>query len=331
MLQAISDIGVERLKDIFALEKSLGGISVVISTYTKERFRYLSDCIRSLKRQTLPPREIILVLDPYEELVRFYKSQVPADIRLVVSEKPGLSYARNVGVKNARGGIVAFIDDDAIADEKWLENMIRNYEDPYVLSVGGLVKPLWEKRSPKWFPEELNWIVGCSYKGLPESRTSIRNHLGCNMSFRKFAFEKAGVFRTDIGRAGNKLSANEDTEFCIRVAEKFSDYKILYDPTSFVCHRVPNSRANLKYVARRSFSEGISKATISKNKSNPTKMLAVECNYFKNLLSRAIPKRLIHCYKPENFSQFLALILSTSLVLLGYLAGKIMKTASNSQ
>lgn len=301
---------------------ALTKVSVVVCTYSEERFDYVVGCIGSLKKQTLQPFEIILVLDKDKALIDFYEGRMPTDVKIVVSNGFGLSNARNAGVKNAEGDIVAFIDDDAIADEKWLENLVKNYEDPLVLGVGGLIKPLWESKRPSWFPEELDWIVGCSYKGLPENKAIIRNPIGCNMSFRKGVFEKAGYFSTDIGRVGSKLAAHEDTEFSIRMTEKIPGHKILYEPAAVVRHRVPKSRANLKYIARRSFAEGVSKATFSHQKPNPTSVLHVEKDYLRHLLSTGIPSRLIRGYKPENISQTLTLLLSTSLVLFGYFLGR---------
>jgi glycosyltransferase involved in cell wall biosynthesis len=305
---------------------ALTRVSVVVCTYSEERLDHVLACIKSLKKQTLQPIKIILALDKDKALLDFYESHMPADVKIVVSSGFGLSNARNAGVKNAEGDIVAFIDDDAIADEKWLENLVKNYEDPLVLGVGGLIKPLWESKRPCWFPEELFWIVGCSYRGLPENKAIIRNPIGCNMSFRKSVFEKAGYFSADIGRVGSKLAAHEDTEFSIRMTEKIPGHKILYDPEAVVHHRVPKSRANLKYVARRSFAEGVSKAIFSCRKSNPTRILHVEKDYLTHLLLIVIPRRLIRGYKPENISQTLALLLSTWLVLMGYLVGKISES-----
>jgi len=75
---------------------------VVISTYSKDRLRYLLDCIASLKKQSLKPDEIILVLDPYPDLVEFYESRLLEDVRVVTSQKRGLSNARNAGVRSAK-------------------------------------------------------------------------------------------------------------------------------------------------------------------------------------------------------------------------------------
>lgn len=145
-------------------------VSVVISTYTADRLEDVRQCINSLRQQTLKPKEIILVLDPDERLIRFFKSRLPPDIRIIVSDVYGLSGARNKGVESASGEIVAFVDDDATAEEHWLKNLTRNFADPSVMGSGGFVKPQWLSSRPKWFPTELYWLIGCSYKGGPQER-----------------------------------------------------------------------------------------------------------------------------------------------------------------
>jgi GT2 family glycosyltransferase len=295
--------------------------SVVISTYSKERLSYLLDCIESLKKQSLKPDEIVLVLDPYPNLVEFYKSKLSGDVRVVVSRKPGLSNARNAGVRSARGDIVSFIDDDAVADEYWLENLAKNFEDSNVIGAGGFVKPLWEDGYPRWFPEELNWIVGCSYKGLPEHKASVRNPIGCNMSFRKSVFEQVGYFRSDIGRFGKKLLASEETELSMRALSTIPNSKIIYDPSAIVHHKINKRRGNLKYVWVRSFYEGLSKAIIS-HETIPSTKLSTEMNYFKYLLSVAIPLKCKKIYRFEELSKLLTLLLSLTAVGTGFVAGK---------
>jgi len=293
----------------------------VISTYSKDRLEYLLDCVDSLKKQTLKPAEIILVLDPNSELIEFYRMRLP-DIKIAVSQEQGLSNARNVGVKNAKEEIIAFIDDDAVADKDWLKNLTKNYEDPKTMGVGGQIRPLWNK-SPKWFPSELNWVLGCTYKGLPENRASIRNPIGCNMSFRKKAFERAGYFRCDIGRFGKKLLSGEEMEFSVRVLEKIPDSKIIYEPSAIVYHKVDAKKANLKYLCKRSFYEGISKALIADARKNGSTILSTENQYIKHLLKTAIPSRLKRIYKLQSLLQILVLIFSSLIVFLGFLTGKI--------
>jgi len=293
-------------------------VSVVVSTYSKNRLSYLLDCIASLRKQSFKPVEVILVLDPVPDLVEFYESRLSDDVKIVVSDKCGLSNARNAGVKNARGEIIAFVDDDAVADVNWLENLIKNYEDPMVVGVGGLIKPLWESGSPAWFPEELNWVVGCSYKGLPEHRACVRNPIGCNMSFRKSVFEKVGYFRSDVGRFGKKLLAGEEPELSKRISEKMLGSKIVYEPSAVVFHRVSRDRLGFRYLFERSFYEGVSKALISGSKQVSSKVLSTEDEYLKYLLKVAIPSRLRRIYLIANLCQLIVLLFSVFAVFSGF-------------
>jgi glycosyltransferase involved in cell wall biosynthesis len=300
----------------------LNKISVIVCTYTKKMMGQVSDCIGSLKKQTLQPYEIILVLDPDKELIRFYKSAINDDVKILASDKYGLSNARNTGIRNSEGEIVAFIDDDARADEKWLEKLARNYDDPDVAGVGGFSKPMWQQQSPMWFPEELYWIIGCSYAGLPKHKAYVRNPLGCNMSFRKRVFEEVGYFKADIGRVGKKLLSDEETEFSIRVLEQIRNSKIVYDPQALVYHNVNRSRVRFKYIWNRSFHEGVGKAIIQ-HRLKSLDPLSTENSYIKYLLGVAVPSRIRKIYDFQQLSQLLTLSFSTFAVFTGFLVGSL--------
>lgn len=293
------------------------GVSVIVSTYSKDRLNYLLECVESIEKQSLRSDDIILVLDE-DSLAGFYESKLPTNVKIVISGKRGLSNARNAGAKSAKGEILAFIDDDAVADRNWLENLVRNYEDPNVVGVGGLIKPLWANGAPMWFPEELNWVVGCSYKGLPEHRASVRNPIGCNMSFRKSVFDEVGYFRSDVGRFGKKLLAGEESEFSVKILGKVSGSKIVYEPSAVVYHRVDRNRVTLKYLCRRSFYEGVSKALLANSKQFSSRVLSTEDEYLKYLLTVAIPFRLRRIYKFESVGQLLALVFSMFSVFAGF-------------
>jgi len=299
-------------------------VSVVISTYTIERLNDVLRCISSLKRQTLSPFEIILVLDPSEALLRGYTARVPTDIKVTSSTKVGLSHARNVGIMTAEGEIVAFVDDDAVADEKWLEHMVKLYDDPHVMGVGGSAMANWEVGQPQWFPEELNWIVGCSYKGLPTRRSTVRNPLGCNMSFRKKVFKKVGYFRDDIGRFGTTLLSKEETELSIRVLKGIPDAKIIYEPQAIVYHKVSGKRATFKYIWIRSFYEGVSNGLIGQEMKY-SQVASVESSYLKYLIGVAIPGRLARIYRLKAAAQLLVLALSMSAVFAGFFSSKLKR------
>ena len=262
-----------------------------------------------------------MVLDNKKD-IDFYESLIPKGVRVILNKGAGLSNARNTGAKAASEGIVAFIDDDAYADENWLRNLIVNYDDSNVLCVGGLIKPIWETGRPPWFPEELDWVVGCSYKGLPETRSIIRNPIGCNMSFVRDVFEKVGYFREGIGRLRDKPLACEEAELSIRIIEGIPNSKIIHEPLAIVYHKVPKSRATIRYLTKRSFYQGYSKAISARGSANRSKSFSTEITYLNYLLRYAFPRRLKKVSNPETSSQSLALLISTSSVLAGYLLGK---------
>ena len=298
-------------------------VSVVVSTYSEDRLGYVRECLQSLKRQSVPPVEVILVLDPRPSLVEFYQSRLSGDVRIIASDGFGLSNARNAGVKSARGDIVAFIDDDAVADVDWISNLFGGYENPEVVGVGGYITPVWEDGSPPWFPAELNWIVGCSYKGLPEHRSNVRNPIGCNMSFRRIIFDAVGYFRTDVGRFGGMLLGGEEPELSFRILNEFPHSKILYEPSAIVYHKVGKSRRRLAYLFRRSFYEGVSKALIVHSRTGVDHGLSAENQYLKYLIRVAIPSKVRHFYRLDVLSQLMTLSLSTCAVLLGFSVGRL--------
>ena len=315
--------GIKPCGILLRVVNSMVNVSVVISTYSESQLQCVLDCIESLNRQSVLPSEIILVVDPRPELAGFYRSRLPENVKVLMSSGFGLSNARNAGVKNSTGDIVAFIDDDAKADQHWIRNLIRSYDDPCVLGVGGYAHPIWDGGSPIWFPEELNWIVGCSYKGLPEHKAIVRNPIGCNMSFRRSVFDTVGFFRTDVGRFGSTLLAGEEPELSMRIAAKFPESRIVYDPEAVVYHKVPKGRRKLAYFIRRSFYQGISIALFKPREPTFKKGLSTENEYLRYLVEVAIPSRVKHAYQLKNLSHLMIISLSTIAVLLGFSIAEI--------
>jgi len=303
------------------------GISVVVSTYSTERCDYVLRCIDSVKSQTVAPSEIVLALDNDERLIDFYISRVPASVKIAVSCGTGLSNARNAGIQESRGEIVAFIDDDAVAETDWLKRLVSNYDDDRVYGVGGRILPIWEDGCPDWYPEELYWIVGCSYKGLPERSSLVRNPIGCNMSFRKEVFERIGYFRPDIGRVGKWLLASEETELSMRMVRGIPGSRIVYDPSAVVYHSVGRQRTGLVYLFKRSFLEGVSKALIAKwNKDSQG--LSTERHYLQYLVRVGLGMRIRHTATLRCFWQLWALLISVIAVATGFAFGQIKKLFS---
>ncbi len=298
-------------------------VSVIISTYSINQLPLVLTCLNSLKKQTRAPDEILLVLDSNKEVLEFYRDRLP-DIKVIDSGGFGLSKARNAGVVNSQGNIVVFIDDDAFAEDNWLEEIVKELDQPENVGVGGPIIPDWEKTRPDWFPEELDWVVGCTYKGQPNDKKMIRNPIGANMAFKKEIFSKVGYFKEGIGRVGNKLLGSEETDFSIRVYNTLSNVKIIYAPNAVVHHRVNKKRAKINYLINRTYYEGVSKSLLSNTKIN-SDSFKTENAYFNYLFLNAIPQRLIKIYKMKNVKQILVLFLAVFSVGAGYIRGKFIK------
>lgn len=238
-------------------------ISVVICAFTFDRLEVLGESIASLRAQTLPPHEIVLVIDHAPELLEEVRRLWPEIVIVANREKQGLSGARNTGVAEAGGEVVAFLDDDAIADPGWLARLAAAYADPNVLGAGGTVRPRWVEGKPGWFPSEFDWVVGCTHSGMPQQLEPVRNLVGANMSFRRAPLVEVGGFSHDLGRVGTLPVGCEETDLSIRVHQRWPAAEILYDPAAEVEHVVPPSRGNVRYFLDRCRAEGRSKAVLT--------------------------------------------------------------------
>ncbi|MFF7951299.1 glycosyltransferase [Streptomyces griseorubiginosus] len=245
-------------------------ISVVICVYTEDRWEDILAAVASVRAQSYPARETLLVVDHNPALLdRLAKEYKEVDeVRVCANAGPrGLSAGRNTGIAGSRGEVIAFLDDDAVAERDWLRHFAGAYADPRVMAVGGRTVPIWASgRRPAWFPEEFDWVVGCTYKGLPPGLVRVRNVLGGNASFRRSAFDAAGGFATGIGRDGDKRPLGcEETELCIRLSRARPDAVLLIDDRAVIHHRVPGAREHFGYFRTRAYAEGLSKALVARS------------------------------------------------------------------
>ncbi|MFI9581908.1 glycosyltransferase family 2 protein [Streptomyces sp. NPDC052236] len=249
------------------------GFSVVICVYTEDRWEDILAAVDSVRHQSLPPLETLLVVDHnpalLERLGKEYKeAKEETEVRVLANAGPrGLSAGRNTGIAAARGKFVAFLDDDAVAERDWLRYFAEGYDDVRVMAVGGRTMPAWESgRRPVWFPEEFDWVVGCTYRGLPGGKVRVRNVLGGNASFRRSAFDASGGFATGIGRDGDKRPLGcEETELCIRLATALPEAVLLIDDRAVIHHKVPAARERFGYFRTRAYAEGLSKALVARS------------------------------------------------------------------
>jgi glycosyltransferase involved in cell wall biosynthesis/GT2 family glycosyltransferase len=213
--------------------KNIDFISVVICTYN--RAKYLESCIKSLKNQTYSNFEIIVVNGPSTDETNRILERYPK-IKLIKQDKlNGLSFARNLGIEASNGEIIAFIDDDAVADENWIEYLIKGYVDESVGGVGGLVRSPKETLHPP-----VQFDRGTINKiGIP---TAIRTEeeklkkdefviiMGTNCSFRKDILQEVGGFDPYF------RYYHDESDLCVRIAKK--GYRIVYQRDAFVKHEM---------------------------------------------------------------------------------------------
>lgn len=303
-------------------------VSVIICAYTEDRWEALIAAVRSVQAQTVPPEEIVIVIDHCADLLSRARWSLPtlapgAPLRITENSGPkGLSGARNTGVSRALASVVAFLDDDARAAPDWLERLCADYVDPEVMGVGGRVIPAWEDERPGWFPPEFDWVVGCTHRGVRPDAGPVRNFVGANMSFRHSVVGQAGGFRTDLGRIGTTPLGCEETELCIRIAQRPEGGVLLYNPDAQVFHTVPRSRTTWRYFRSRCYAEGLSKAAVSQS-TGRNAALATERSY----VLRVLPGGIISSFRrgqrgwASRPMRAAAIVAGTGLTALGYLAG----------
>jgi GT2 family glycosyltransferase len=297
-------------------------VSVVICAYTDVRWDPLVAAVEALVAQTRPLREVIVVVDHNEALLIRARDALASARVLPNEERPGLSGARNTGVRHATGGIVAFLDDDALPDPAWLETLAAAFDDLAVVGAGGLAMPEWvDGPRPRWLPPEMYWVVGCSYVGLPTEVAEIRNPIGANMAFRREALRDAGGFVEGIGRVGTVPLGCEETELAIRI-RRMTGGVVLHLPDARVSHRVTASRVTWRYFLSRCWSEGLSKALVARH-AGPQAALASERAYALKTLPLGLARALRDAIGGDAAGLARAAAIVTGLVVTttGYLRG----------
>jgi glycosyltransferase involved in cell wall biosynthesis len=213
--------------------------SSTVAVCTRDRPEDLQRCLDALIRLPDNGQELLIVdncptTDKTFHLVKNYRG-----IRYIHEDRPGLNVARNRALREARGDIVAFCDDDAIPDPEWLHNLLRNFIDPLVLCVTGLTMPLeLETEAQEWF--ERYSTFGRGFRHIVFTRSSInplaagKVGAGANMAFRKNILELVGPFDEALD-GGTPTRSGGDTEMFSRILSL--GYHIAYDPEALNRHR----------------------------------------------------------------------------------------------
>jgi glycosyltransferase involved in cell wall biosynthesis len=296
-----------------------------------DRYDALTEAAGSVLDQTHDDVELVLVSDGdptvHERMVADFGDR--PDVRThLVPENVGLLEARNAGVEVATGDVVAFLDDDAVADGRWVERLVEASEERDRVAVGGRMTPAWVAGRPSFLPAEFYWLVGVTHRGFgpdgdPERAGEVRNTFGSNISFRRDAFLELDGFDTDIGgRKGDRHLQGGETELCARLRDRYGE-GVWYVPDAEVAHKVYDYRTDPRWVARRAFWQGYSKRGMEKFVPGSA---GEESEFLGALLREHVPTRLSELVRHpfrERAEQLLALFVLTGLVGLGYLYGVV--------
>jgi GT2 family glycosyltransferase len=316
-------------------------VAVVVCAYTMDRWDDLAASLRSAAAQSPAPDELLLVVDHNEQLAeRALGELAPAitSLRVIANtRKKGLSGARNTALLHVSSDVVAFLDDDARADGDWLATLTVPYENRSVMAVGGSAVPRWPsgRDRPVTLPSaagpargELDWVVGCTYHGLPERPAPVRNLMGSNMSFRRSVFVTVGGFSENLGRVGKTPLGCEETELCIRARKAFPASQIVFVPGAVVHHRVSADRLTWSYLRHRCFAEGLSKAAVTLMQG-ADQALDTERRYATRVLPAGVFRELASVLRPttgrrsHHLQSAGAIVLGLAWTTLGYLRGSV--------
>ncbi len=199
----------------------LPSVSVVVCSYNGSRT--LEECLESLMRLTYADYEVILVDDGSTDATAEIAERFPL-VRLIRQENRGLSAARNVGARAAKGAIIAYTDDDCVADPDWLTYLVRAMLDQDVVAIGG----------PNITPATDGWVARCvaASPGNPSHVMLDDRHAehvpGCNMAVRRDVLLDMGGFDTQFRQAG------DDVDVCWRLLDQ--GYSIGFAPAAVVWH-----------------------------------------------------------------------------------------------
>ena len=216
-------------------------VSVVICT--RDRPEALKKCLASLRSLAPRPDEILVVdNDPSSGVTPAVTALFP-EVRCVSESRPGLSAARNTGIRSTSGKIIAFTDDDVTVHPRWIGAIRKVLDNPDIIASTGLVLPaeLMTRAQFAFQGNGLGWDMG--YQPIDFDRNFFRNTLregvpvwrigaGANMAFRREVFSRIGFFdeRLGAGAAG----CSEDSELWYRILAE--GHRCRYDPEAVVFH-----------------------------------------------------------------------------------------------
>ncbi len=299
-------------------------VSVVLCTYTLEMYDHFEEAVESVLDQSYPDVELVIVVDGAEDVCKQVTEDYGNEEDVVIhcnEENVGLLESRNTGAEVASGEVVAFIDDDAIADPEWVARLVDAYEKHDPPAAGGKMEPEWVAGKPEFLPQEFYWLIGVTHRGFADGSGYVRNTFGSNISFKRDVFLELNGFDTDIGgRKGEKNLQGGETELSARMAEEFGQ-GVWYEPEAKVAHKVFSYRTDPKWLLDRAFWQGYSKRAME---TLLPESGDEESEFLGKLITEYVPSRLKSLAlgpSVKKLKQFVMLFVFTLFVGSGYLYG----------
>lgn len=236
-------------------------VSATICSYNRARF--IISAVESIFNQSFDKNkyEVIVVdnnsTDNTVALLEQYKKDHPDyNFRYYVEHNQGVAYTRTRCAMEAKGEIVAYLDDDSEAHPGWLSSIVSFFDQhPETYSIGGKIIPKYLTSLPDWYSKYFFGLVGNFDQGPKEKQmTGARYPCGANMAFRKKVFDEIGYFNTDLGRKGKGLLANEEKDIYLRILAHH--HQVWYLPQMAVDHNVEANKFDKNYVRRHSMGIG---------------------------------------------------------------------------
>lgn len=229
-------------------------VTVIVCTYN--RCESLAKALASVASSILPDSvqwEVLVVdnnsKDQTRAVVEEFSRQHPGRLRYLFEAKQGKSLALNSGIREARGDVLAFMDDDVRVEPTWLQKLTAPLESGEWSGVGGRILAAEAFSPPRWFrlnePYDLGGPLFAHFDLGDKPGKLDRPPYGANMAFKYGMFEKYGDFRTDLGPRPGSAIRNEDTEFGRRLLA--AGERLYYEPSAVVYHPVPHERIQKKY------------------------------------------------------------------------------------
>jgi len=288
-----------------------------------DRYDVFTEAVESVLAQTYDPVEVVLVIDGnskvYEHVVKEFGGYENVTVHNN-EENRGISFSRTKGAELASGEIVAFIDDDGVAEPDWIEQHVTAYEETDAVAVGGYVAPDWVATKPDFFPEEFYWLVGCTERGFAEDGEEIRNGYGSNVSYRRSVFLDVGGYDVNTGRKGDRHIQAHEAPVGIRIREEYGR-GVVYVEDAVVHHKLFAYRGEFRWLVFRSFWQGFSKRVMEMLYPGAQ---GNESVFLKYLFTRHLPmrtKKAVCGPSLDQLKQIMAILVFTGAVGVGYLYG----------